>query len=391
MRITITALSSSSSSSSSAMACALAIAACSDSAGIGAKPTGDAGVRVDEAGAAAAFDSGIELKIPVTESGRVFVKLSPPSVLVAAPADPKASGDWDLAFEGFDIFTNSGVSGGGKGAAFGPLDAVTFVGDTAPQVPFLTIDKSGGAFLDWYAYEGESHALWSRYHVYGVRDGERLWKVQVLSYYGERDGATIPALYKIRYAEVLASGFGPLQEPAPVLDGTAGGTTAPATAPSECIDLGSNARSMLTPADARASTAWHLCFRRDSISVNGEMGGPRGITAVDLESDQVAAETVTSVKTLTADSRRAAFDAANASSFAGRTFRGDRIVSAFNDRWLESAPPGGGASAATKPKNAAWLVQEASGAQKHLFGFARFENATAKSPGTIVARVKPVK
>lgn len=344
---------------------ALATAACDDSAA--SKP--DAGTTPPD-GAAASFDSGTELKIPVGETGRTYIKLSPPSIATEA--------DWDLAFEGFDVFTNSGASGTGKAAAFGPLDAVTFLGDTSPQVPFLTEDKTGGAFLDWYSYEGESHALWSRYHVYGVRDGERTFKVQVLGYYGQRDGAAISALYKVRYAEI----GGGAAEQTIDLDGTAGGTAAPDSSPSECLDLGTGARTMLTPDAARASSAWHLCFRRSSISVNGELGGPRNVGAVDLEADKVASETVDAVKIRTADATKSAFDAANAASFDGKTFRGDRIVSAFGENWRKSA---------TEPTNAAWLVQSAGGTQKFLLGFTSFESPTAKSPGTVVARIKPVK
>lgn len=354
--------------------------ACSDEAG--SKP--DAGAPGADGGSGtAAFDRGTELRIPVPDSGRVYVKLATPAI-VTPGGDPKTSTDWDAAFEGFDVFTNSGVSGSGKGASFGPLDAITFIGDSAPQVPFLTQDKAGGAFLEWYAYEGSSHALWSRYHVYGVRDGSRLWKVQILTYYGQRDGAAVSALYKIRYAELTSDGSGTTQEMAD-LDGTAGGLTASASAPSECVDLSSGARTMLTPDAARASTAWHLCFRRDSISVNGEIGGPRGITAVDLDADKTAGETAVDLKAKTADSERAAFDAVATASFDGKTFRGDRVVSAFSDKWIDPA------RSLLAPANAAWLVQDAAGTQKFLLGFTSFQSPTSKSPGTVVVRVKPVK
>ncbi|MBX3219055.1 MAG: HmuY family protein [Labilithrix sp.] len=356
--------------------------ACSDEAG--SKPTGDAPAADADGGAeAAAFDTGTELRIDVPESGRVYVKLAPPAV-VTPEGDPKTSTNWDVAFEGVDVFTNSGVSGAGKGGGFGPLDAITFIGDTAPSVPFITQDKAGGAFLDWYAYEGASHALWSRYHVHGVRDGSRLWKVQVLTYYGQRDGATVPALYKLRYAELTAGGDPSTRELSD-LDGTAGGLGASASAPSECLDLGSGARTMLTPDAARASSEWHLCFRRDSISVNGEIGGPRGVTATDLDADKTASEAIDAVKTKTADGEKATFDAATAASFDGKTFRGDRVVSAFSDKWIEPA------KAPLAPVNVTWLVQDAAGTQKFFLGFTSFQSPTSKSPGTVVVRIKPVK
>ncbi|MBX3226749.1 MAG: HmuY family protein [Labilithrix sp.] len=320
------------------------------------------------ADAAASFDTGVELRVEVPATGRVYVRLEPPSVVGAGDA-------WDLAFEGLDVYTNSGSSGSGKGGAFGPLDGITFLGDQAPQVPFITQDEPGGAFRNWYAYEGSTHALYSRFHTYGVKDGDRIWKVQLLSYYGERDGAAVSALLRVRYAEV----GGAAQEI--TLDGTAGGPNSPADSPSECIDFGTGARSMLTPAAALASSAWHICARRDSIFVNGEKGGPRGITAVDLQAAETATETLSAVQTRTPESTAAAFDAVNRASFDGKTFRGDRIVSAFSDRWIEN----------DAPVNAAWLVVDAAGAQKVLVGFVRFEGATTASPGTVVMRIKPVK
>ena len=364
----------------SAIAASLVAVGCSDSAS--AKP--DAGTSASGRDPdAASFDTGTELRVVVPEAGRVYVKLGSPAV-VTPSGDPKASLDWDLAFEGFDVFTNGGVSGSGKAAAFGPLDAITFVGQAAPQVPFLTEDKAGGAFRDWYLYEGETHALWSRYHVYGVRDGERLWKVQILSYYGQRDGAAVAALYRLRYAELTAGADGVTRELTDI-DGTAGGISAPEDAPSECLDLGSGARTMLTPEAARASGAWHLCFRRDAISVNGETGGPRGTGAVDLAADAIAGESAADVKARTADGEKPAFEGVALAAFDGKTFRGDRVVSAFSDKWVDvEASP-------LAPAYAAWLVQDASGTQKFLLGFTSFQAPTSKSPGTVVVRVKPVK
>jgi hypothetical protein len=360
------------------------LVACSDTAGPGATPPGVTPPAADAGPDASAFESGTELRVVVPESGRAYVKLATPEV-VAVGGDPKASLDWDLAFEGFDVFTNGGVSGGGQAGGFGPLDTFAFLGDVAPGVPFISADKAGGAFLDWYKYEGGStHALWSRYHVVGVKDGARLWKVQVLTYYGDRDGAPISGLYKIRYAELTASGAGPTQELAG-LDGSAGGAQAPPATPSECLDLGTGARTMLTPDAARASAAWHLCFRRQSISVNGESGGPRGVGAVDLSADQVATEELEPIKALTAESAKPKFDAATTASFAGKAFRGDRIVSAFGDAWVDRKV------LPFAPANAAWLVVNASGKQKFLLGIGAFEKPTTKSPGVVVMRVKPVK
>lgn len=349
--------------------------ACSDSA----SKKDDAKPAASDAGAdAAAFTTGEEVKLTVPESGRVYLKLGSPAGQVS-PADPKTDKGWDLAFEGLDVYTNSGPSGSGQSRAFGPNDAVVFLSDLAPDVPdvLLTGDKTGGAFIRWYYYEGApNHALHSRFHVFGVKDGDKIYKVQILSYYGERDGAPVSSLYRLRWAEL----GGPTKEAVNV-DGTA---TA-ADAANECLDLATGAKTSLTPAAALASTAWHLCFRRQNISVNGELGGPRNVGAVDLDADKIATEKLTDVLNMTPESEQARFDAVNAQSFANQTFRGDRVVSAFSGLWLEKgvSPPA--------PAQVAWLVVGADGKSKYLVGFARFEGATDKSPGTIVMRVKAVK
>lgn len=355
----------------------LVASSCSDEAGSKktAAPGSDAGADADPIAT-----GGTELKVAVPESGRVFVKLGPEPAVVT-PADPQTDKGWDVAFEGLDVYTNSGPSGSGQSRAFGPNDAVVFIGDVAPEVPdvLLTGDKTGGAFVRWYFYEGApTHALHSRFHVFGVKDADKLYKVQILSYYGERDGAPVAALFRVRWKQIAPS-EGPTQE-ATNIDGTASG----ADAANECLDLATGAKASLTPAEALASSAWHLCFRRQNISVNGELGGPRNIGAVDLDAEKVVTEKLTEILERTPESEQARFDGIDAASFDGQTFRGDRVVSAFSGLWLKkgSSPPA--------PEQVAWLVVGADGKSKSLLGFARFEGATDKTPGTIVMRVKAV-
>lgn len=322
-----------------------------------------------------------ELEIPVPEAGRVYVNLTTPAV-VSPSGDPQSSSEWDLAFEGYSVYTNSGPSGNGQGGAFGPLEPATFLDDGEPEVPFISPDKAGGAFVDWYAYDGTTHVLYSRFHVYGVKRGDRLWKVQIITYYGELLNAPTSALYQIRYAEITpeAGATQDLQ-----VDGTAGGLSAPASAPSGCLSLDSGSVSPLTVAKAQASTAWDICFRRDSISVNGESGGPGGVGAVDLEASETEGEQLARVKARTAESEQGLFDGVNAASFAGAAFRGDHVVSAFETGgWLDDP------QSPTAPTGQAWVVVDASGQRKFLVAFSAFQNATASSPGTVVAHIKPV-
>lgn len=259
-----------------------------------------------------------------------------------------------------------------------------FIDDAVPATPFLATDTTGGAFIRWWYYGGSAanHALYTRFHVYGVQDGAKQYKVQVLNYYGVRDGAPTAALYRVRWAEVTAAGSGPVKDVADS-DGTA--DQANAAGKSECLDLGSGARMMLTAAEARVSSAWHLCFRRENISVNGEVGGPRGVGAVDLDAASSPTEKLSEVVQKTPESEQARFDAVTAQSLAGQPFRGDRIVSGFGTLWLERGVT------PVAPSKSAFVVRGADNTSMYLVGFARFDGATATSPGTVVMRVKSVK
>jgi hypothetical protein len=340
---------------------------------------------IKDAGADAGqwFDQGTELKVPVPAMGSTFVRLDP--LAIVTPADPKTSMDWDLQFSGWDVFTSSGPSGPGQSVAFGPLDTGVFFDSTVPDVPFLYPDSAGGAFYRWYAYDGGgNHTLYSRWHIYGIKDGGKQWKLQILSYYGVVMGAPVSAIYGIRWAEVTQAGSMPTQTLMD-LDGTAGFPNVTTTSPNECIDLGTGARTMLSPADQQVSMVWHLCFRRDKISVNGELGGPRGVTAADFDFASTPTEMVDQVKTKTAASEQARFDAIALADYAGKTFRGDRVISAYTDLWIDRT------KTPIAPRDAAFLSYAADGKRAFVVGFPRFEGATADGPGTVVLRVKGVK
>jgi len=326
-------------------------------------------------------DGTRELEVAVPDTGRVYVQLAEPALVT--PSAPRESNDWDLAFENYDVFTNSGPSGAGRGAAFGQLDLSTLQDDTTPEVPFLAPDKAGGAFLDWYAYDGKNHALFSRFHVYGVQRGDRLWKIQISSYYAEQDNAPLSGRYRIRYA-ALGDSVGATQ--ILQIDGTAGGISGAVGAPSGCLDLESGTVSMLAPAVARESQDWDVCFRRDSISVNGEVGGPGGVGAVDLQASERAAETLAGIQAEAEDEALVRFDSVTQASFDGKQFRGDHVVSAFETgAWVVAG------SNPEEPAQATWLVQDAAGTQNFLIAFSAFREPSTSSPGTIVMHAKPVK
>lgn len=323
------------------------------------------------------FASGTPMDVTVPESGRVFVDLDSLAVVDQAAA-------WELAFEGNGVFTNGGESGTGQGKAFGPIDPVDYLSDEIPYYPFLIEDEPGGAFADWYAYDGAAHVLYGRYHVFGVRRAGTLYKVQVLGFYGDVQGAPVAAIYSLRYAPVTDAGPGTTTT-LEGIDATAGGSMGTEADPSACLTLATGDSTPLLPAEAVASPDWDLCFRRAAISVNGELGGPGGVEAVDL--DRAKKEKVADVMGLTAESELPRFDAVKYGDLSDPAlpWTGDKIVSAFTDLWLE---PGVSPIA---PAYFAWLVVGADGTTVFLVAFESFSDATATSPGTVHLRVKKLK
>lgn len=325
---------------------------------------------------------GKALTLEVGRNDPVYVDLSLPKVV--KPDSPSDSKQWDIMLQGWEIRTNSGPSGPGSGASFGPTDELDFLFGEAPDVPFLREDTTGGAFLDWYAYDSSTHSLYSRFHVYGVRSHGELYKLQLLGYYGEQLGAPVSALYRLRYARVDESGS---EEPVTIdaLDATAGGPNFSNDQPSGCLVLDTGAIAKLTPAEARASEAWDLCFRRDTVTVNGELGGPGKVTAVDLQASETARENLDTLKQLTAMSELPRFESVDHARLTddALAYHGDRVISGFGDRWFE------GRAEDAAPTPTAWLVRGADGEQLYLVVFTAIDG-TAESVGRVSIRVRPV-
>lgn len=362
---------------------ALAVMACGPDARSASARSED-GASAGAGGGAGDGNTGEELRVPVSATGKTLVRLATPEVF-DLDGTPEESLEWDLAFQGWDVFTNGGASGPGSGAAFGPLPPFYLLfPDEALDVPFLIADRTGGAFAGWYAYGGSAHSLYSRYHVYGVETGERRFKLQLLGYYGDVDGVPISGLYQIRYAEVTEDGVSPT-ELVEDLDATANGAPADPDERSGCLVLASGERLALTPDEMQSSTEWDLCFRRDAISVNGELGGPGDVAAVDLDAADTEDETLDEVRERTAESELPRFDAVDDDALTAPhlDYRGDRITSAFTNKWFDPTER-------TPRLDVAWYVVGADGKSKYFVAFTGIEAAEDDSPGTIVLRVVPV-
>lgn len=308
--------------------------------------------------------------------GPVYVDLDTAAVVGAADA-------WELRFDGLELHTNGGASGDGASKALGPLAPYLFADGAVPSsAPFLIEDAPGGAFDRWYAYDGSTHQLYSRFHVIAVRKGDAHYKVQVLGFYGEANGAPVPALYRLRYASVADGGVGPTTI-VEGLDGTAGGSAPTETDPSGCLRMSDGAILMLTPAQAAASDDWDLCFRRATITVNGGSSGPGPVEAVNLSADALDGEDLAEVKQRSAASALAIFEAVDVATLRepSLVYRADGVVSAFTGRWYQAG------TSPLEPSTSVWLVAGADGETPFAVGFDRFEGSTSESPGTVHLRV----
>lgn len=344
----------------------------------GSSPTEEAGPALAPEADSRLPGSRVEFEVRRQEPVYINLEKSEPVSI----EDPQSSDSWDIAFEGWNIFTNSGPSGPGDGGSFGPSDELNFLFNDLPQVPFLRGDTAGGAFEDWYDYDNEQHAVWSRFHVYGIRSGGALYKVQILQYYGEEFGAPVSALYRLRYAEVSPEGEGPITE-IEELDGTAGHPMVSASTPSGCISLSTGDMMMLTEREAGRSDEWDLCFRRDVINVNGGAGGPGNVEAVNLQADAIADEPLQDIRERTADSELRRFEQVTYEDLidASLDYRGDRVITPFADRWFD------GQGAEATPVNGTWLVRGADGVSNYLVLFLEL-SGNEQSAGTVALQVR---
>lgn len=102
------------------------------------------------------------------------------------------SAQWDIAFNGYAIRVNGGVSGSGTMMAV-PDNATPFASitsayaATAPAQAYRT-DEFGGVFSAsrWYKYNitGTDNQIWPTYNVYLLKKGASVYKVQLTAYYG---------------------------------------------------------------------------------------------------------------------------------------------------------------------------------------------------------------
>ena len=118
------------------------------------------------------------------------------------------SDSWDLHFSGYTIKMNGGMSGSGKASAM-PMEGEQFGNIAVAPDHGYSSDQSGSIFGatsgGWYNYDGVTHVLSSKNHIYLINTGSSIYKMQIKNYYGEVGGSPVSAIYTFQWRELNAT------------------------------------------------------------------------------------------------------------------------------------------------------------------------------------------
>jgi hypothetical protein len=156
------------------------------------------------AGASPDFNGAPDTLIfDATGGGPIYVDFS--TGAITDPTDPGNSTDWDLEFNNYEVHQNASMFGPGQCGTYevwqdqtDPTDYYeTPSAPTAPQAYFA--DSFGSVMANWYNYDGDTHILTSKNHVYAVRIGDHYYKLQIISYYKDIGGTPVSGWYTFRW------------------------------------------------------------------------------------------------------------------------------------------------------------------------------------------------
>ena len=157
-------------------------------------------------------DLGGDVRSATVEvSGGREVYFSLTSGEAVTPSDPAGSMDWDLHFSGYVIRVNGGISGPGQGGAFPAYQTGQAFDEIDKAMGFgYFADRAGSAFStetgEWYSYDSTTHLLSTRNHVYVIDTGDGLYKMQLLNFYQEVEGAPVSGFITFRWRPLPAAG-----------------------------------------------------------------------------------------------------------------------------------------------------------------------------------------
>jgi hypothetical protein len=333
-------------------------------------------------------DDPIGPPVPTTELSIELGDSSPHYIDLIAGEEVAEGDGWDLRIEGWQLFLNGGESGEGKagGIDMQLLDLTMEFDELLRKnqlLYFFFYDSYACALSDWwwYALDG-THTLFSSYHTYIVRRGERDFAFQWLDYYQVLDGAAAAGYPQFRWAEVPTDGS-EAEVWGEELDATAGGLGAAFDDPTNkwtyfsfddgVVDLTDNA--------ALADESWDLGFKRFYIKSNSGPSGPAGVVTTDFDADR--GETAEDVLDFTPGGELARFEDRIAlwDPASPTPFEVDAIKPVV-DRW-HSGQPG---SAENPPllDNRRWfLLSDRSGTELAKFRVLSLEGSASEAPDRI--------
>jgi len=140
------------------------------------------------------------------EDGVLYFSFSDGQVDIA---DPSSSMDWDICFDGFDATINGGVSGPGQTGIYPIYDDnpnVTFDDLTTAPVDMggsYETDSASSPLVNWYDYNGQTHEIMSKDHVYIIKvDDTTHYKFTITNYYKVVEGSPAAGWISILYDEL---------------------------------------------------------------------------------------------------------------------------------------------------------------------------------------------
>ena len=294
---------------------------------------------------------------------------------------------WDIRAEGWDLFLNGGESGveraGGIDMELLDLEMpFEELNRKNQMLYFFFYDSYACAVSDWwwYALDG-THTLFSNYHVYVVRRGDRDFVVQMLDYYRVIDGSAQAGYPQFRWAEVPTDGSA-LDIFTEDIDATAGGLGADAEDPDNRWAYFSFDDGVidLTDAEALDDDRWDIGFKRFNVKSNSGPSGPGGLVTADFDLDR--GETAEQVLDFTPDSQLPHLEA-RASDWAiggDAVFEEDAIRPVLR-RW-STGVPGAGAPPELDPGR--WfLVSDRTGLGLAKLRVIELEGDSESGPTTI--------
>lgn len=182
------------------------------------------------------------------------------------------------------LYTNSGTSGEGNGAALGsPFDYsweelkqftngnVDNTGATIPPMAFMA-DATDNAFTDNVFIYGAGYHMSPTYNVFvvttdteskldAITENHKAYAIQMTDYYGGSDGATSGNV-TVRWVDVNDATSSAVQE-----------KEIDATSDTEWAHYGFSADGNLTKVDAPSGSNWQVAFRRYNIKTNSGISG----------------------------------------------------------------------------------------------------------------------